>query len=213
MSNSEAFKGIAPKIVGQNIPVVIAMQYEIPNVFAGVFSSEFYERLAKGEPVDIAAQNGRDLLALETQHKSRDFATPVIFMNVQNGYLFTPPKPVSDNEEKKTSEEIINSVINDNENRDKFVLKRELTSEQKGELKGVLSACFKSSKKEFDRILSAKSDLANIIGEIDWNQSINNVVSDVVDKTGENGLIEELLNVVLEARLNNPKLKQFRQSL
>jgi hypothetical protein len=97
MSNSEAFKGIAPKIVGQNIPVVIAMQYEIPNVFAGVFSSEFYERLAKGEPVDIAAQNGRNLIAVETQYKTRDFATPVIFMNVQNGYLFTPPKAVSDN--------------------------------------------------------------------------------------------------------------------
>ncbi len=88
-SESEAFRGVASKIVAQNIPVVVAMQYEIANATASVFSSEFYKRLGKGEPVDIAAQNGRRKIALKTQSKSRDFATPVIFMNVQNGYLFT----------------------------------------------------------------------------------------------------------------------------
>ena len=53
-----------------------------------LFRSEFYERLAKGEPVDIATQNGRRTIGLETVHRKRDFATPVIFMGVEDGYLF-----------------------------------------------------------------------------------------------------------------------------
>jgi hypothetical protein len=71
-----------------NIPVVVAMQYEVSNITASQFAYEFYERLAKGEPVDIAAQNGRRTIGLETQHRKRDFATPVISMRVQDGYLF-----------------------------------------------------------------------------------------------------------------------------
>ncbi|AFZ61268.1 CHAT domain-containing protein [Anabaena cylindrica FACHB-243] len=95
-SESEAFRGVAAKIVGQNIPVVLAMQYEVANAIASVFSSEFYRRLGKGEPVDIAAQKGRYTIGLETQYKNRDFATPVIFMNVQDGYLFTTKETSSD---------------------------------------------------------------------------------------------------------------------
>lgn len=88
LSASKAFAGAASKIVQMNIPVVVAMQYEVSNITASQFVCEFYERLAKGEPVDIAAQNGRRTIGVETQHRKRDFATPVIFMRVQDGYLF-----------------------------------------------------------------------------------------------------------------------------
>ena len=87
-SASEAFKGVAPKIVAQNIPVVVAMQYKVQNATANAFSAEFYGRLAKGEPVDVAAQNGRYRVALEADYLGNDFAAPVIFMRVENGYLF-----------------------------------------------------------------------------------------------------------------------------
>ena len=87
-SASEAFKGVAPKIVAQNIPVVVAMQYKIQNATANAFSEEFYRRLAEGEPVDIAAQNGRYRVALESDYLGNDFATPVIFMRVEDGCLF-----------------------------------------------------------------------------------------------------------------------------
>jgi formylglycine-generating enzyme required for sulfatase activity len=88
LSASKAFAGVASKIVQMNIPVVVAMQYEVSNITASQFAYEFYERLAKGEPVDIAAQNGRRAIALNTHYRKRDFATPVIFMRVQDGYLF-----------------------------------------------------------------------------------------------------------------------------
>jgi hypothetical protein len=89
LSTSQAFAGVASKIVEENIPVVVAMQYEVSNITASQFAYEFYERLAKGEPVDIAAQNGRYTIALDTQYRKRDFATPVVFMRVQDGYLFS----------------------------------------------------------------------------------------------------------------------------
>lgn len=88
LSASQAFVGVASKIVQQNIPVVVAMQYEVTNVTASRFAYRFYERLAQDDPVDIAAQNGRRAIALNTQYRNRDFATPIIFMRVQDGYLF-----------------------------------------------------------------------------------------------------------------------------
>ena len=74
--------------MAQNIPVVVAMQYKVQNATANAFSAEFYGRLAKGEPVDVAAQNGRYRVALEADYLGNDFAAPVIFMRVENGYLF-----------------------------------------------------------------------------------------------------------------------------
>ncbi|MEQ8387026.1 MAG: CHAT domain-containing protein [Coleofasciculus sp. A1-SPW-01] len=91
LSASQAFVGVASKIVQQNIPVIVAMQYEVTNVTASRFAYHFYERLAQDDPVDIAAQNGRRAIALNTQYRNRDFATPIIFMRVQDGYLFKRP--------------------------------------------------------------------------------------------------------------------------
>ncbi|MDF5713904.1 MAG: CHAT domain-containing protein [Rhizonema sp. NSF051] len=88
LSASQAFVGVASKIVQQNVPVVVAMQYEVYNITACQFAYEFYQRLAQDAPVDIAAQNARRTIALETQYRKRDFATPVIFMRVRDGYLF-----------------------------------------------------------------------------------------------------------------------------
>jgi CHAT domain len=90
LSPTQAFAGVGSRLVQQNIPVVLAMQFEVTNVTAVKFALKFYERLAKGDPVDIAAQLGRRAIALgSAQHDMRDFATPVIFMRVDNGHLFT----------------------------------------------------------------------------------------------------------------------------
>ncbi|MFN8798649.1 MAG: CHAT domain-containing protein [Pseudanabaena sp.] len=94
LSASQAFVGVASRIVEQNIPVVVAMQYEVSNSTASRFASCFYKNLAAFNPVDIAAQEGRLSIALgAAQFRKRDFATPVIFMRVEDGYLFIPPEP------------------------------------------------------------------------------------------------------------------------
>ena len=114
-SASEAFKGVAPKIVAQNIPVVVAMQYKIQNATANAFSEEFYRRLAEGEPVDIAAQNGRYRVALESDYLGNDFATPVIFMRVEDGCLFQREEV----KQKIESDGFLLSKINENKKENK----------------------------------------------------------------------------------------------
>lgn len=89
LSSSQAFVGVASKVVQQNVPVVVAMQYEVTNSTASRFALRFYQQLAAEDPVDIAAQYGRRAIALGSmQYRKRDFATPVIFMRVQDGHLF-----------------------------------------------------------------------------------------------------------------------------
>ena len=89
LSSSQAFVGVASKVVQQNVPVVVAMQYEVTNSTASRFALRFYQQLAAEDPVDIAVQYARRAIALgPTQYRKRDFATPVIFMRVRDGYLF-----------------------------------------------------------------------------------------------------------------------------
>ncbi len=86
---SKAFTGIASRLVQQNIPVVMAMQYAVSNSTATRFAMRFYAELAKGDPVDRAAQYARRAIALgPTRYDTYDFATPVIFMRVKDGHLF-----------------------------------------------------------------------------------------------------------------------------
>jgi hypothetical protein len=86
---TQAHSSVASQIVGQNIPVVVAMQYEITNAAARKFAREFYRRLAQEvpDPVDKAFQEGRFQIA--GSHANRQFATPVLFMRVADGRLFT----------------------------------------------------------------------------------------------------------------------------
>ncbi|MCP4375903.1 MAG: CHAT domain-containing protein, partial [bacterium] len=92
LSASKAFVGIASQIVQQNIPVVVAMQYQVSNSSATRFAQEFYKRLAEHDPVDLAVQEGRRQIALgPAGYNRRDFATPNLFMRVRDGHLFQLP--------------------------------------------------------------------------------------------------------------------------
>ena len=105
-SGTDIFVGIASFVVQQNIPVVVAMQYEISNATAQTFALEFYKKLAKNEPVDMAAQEGRRRIALgPTSYASRDFATPVLFMRVKDGRLFLSSPGTSEETSEQAEEE------------------------------------------------------------------------------------------------------------
>jgi hypothetical protein len=89
LSSTRAFTGIASQLVQMKIPAVLAMQYEVSNATAQGFALEFYRSLAKNEPVDCAAQQARRFIAHgRTGYEKRDFATPVLFMNAAEGFLF-----------------------------------------------------------------------------------------------------------------------------
>ncbi len=91
-SAAGAFVGVASQIVQRNLPVVVAMQYPISNAAATKFAEEFYQRLGEGKPVDLAVQMGRRVLKQSSASKAYDFASPVLFMRVKDGDLFSQPE-------------------------------------------------------------------------------------------------------------------------
>lgn len=87
-SPAKAFVSVASQIVRQNIPAVVAMQYEVSNATARRFAREFYRRLAQGRPLDEAAQEGRQ--EISDFHETIDFAIPVLYMRSRHGQVIQP---------------------------------------------------------------------------------------------------------------------------
>lgn len=126
LSAATAFAGVASRVLQQNIPVVIAMQYRVNDLTAARFVSRFYRRLAEEMPVDQAAQDGRRAISLvpNLQYKTHDFASPTLFMRVADGRLFqrrlttaTPPDSVQG--EQKFRDTLW--TLNYSQQRDKFL--------------------------------------------------------------------------------------------
>lgn len=86
-SSSEAFMGLAPKLVWGGLPAVVAMQYDLPNIAAQPFMQTLYEFLALGKPLDTAvteARIGLDFNILESPY----WGIPVLFMRSPDGNIW-----------------------------------------------------------------------------------------------------------------------------
>jgi hypothetical protein len=94
-SNHDPFAGVAQRLVGLGVPVVVAMQYEISDQAAITFSSNFYAVLAKGHSVDAAMTEAR--LAIFTSTDSEfEFGIPVLHMRLEDGQIFMLPEQSSE---------------------------------------------------------------------------------------------------------------------
>lgn len=89
IASGESFSGVAQDLIRQKIPAVLAMQGKIPDPSAVRFSQWFYERLAKGRPIDRALRKVRYELFLADAGKEADWAMPVLYLGAKNGRLFT----------------------------------------------------------------------------------------------------------------------------
>ena len=79
--------GVAQALVRQGIPAVIAMQFEISDPAALVFSKSFYQALADGLPVDVAMVEAR--MAMFAEGHEVEWATPVLYLRSPDGRVFT----------------------------------------------------------------------------------------------------------------------------
>ncbi len=84
---TDPFAGVAGSLVQQDIPAVVAMQFEISDEAAIVFASGFYEQLAAGSPVDASLAAAR-LAMLAQRSDDIEWGTPVLFMRVPDGRIF-----------------------------------------------------------------------------------------------------------------------------
>jgi CHAT domain-containing protein len=83
--------GLAPRLVRDGIPAVVAMRYEIVDDAAITFSHRFYWALACGWAVDAAVAWARKGLFLEEESSTRSdrsWFKPVVFMHAGDGRVF-----------------------------------------------------------------------------------------------------------------------------
>ena len=73
-AQADPFGGVAQALVRQGIPAVIAMQFEISDPAALVFSHSFYQAIADGLPVDLAVVEAR--IAMLAEGNEVEWATP-----------------------------------------------------------------------------------------------------------------------------------------
>ena len=99
----DPFAGVATSLVQQEIPAVVAMQFEITDQAAIVFSRELYGALADGYPIDTAVAEARRAIFFADDNDI-EWGTPVLFMRSSDGRLFElgdrgplpPPPPPSE---------------------------------------------------------------------------------------------------------------------
>jgi outer membrane protein assembly factor BamD (BamD/ComL family) len=98
-SRSDPFSGTAQSLMQQGIPAVIAMQFEITDEAAIVFTREFYAAVADGEPIDAAMVEAR--AAIFAQGDNIEWGTPVLYLRSPDGRIFDIERMNSD-ERRKT---------------------------------------------------------------------------------------------------------------
>jgi hypothetical protein len=81
------WSGIAPALVKQQIPAVLANQLPIKDACAIAFSKQFYGALVGGLPVERAVAAGR-IAAYNADKDGRDWGVPVLYMRDADGQLF-----------------------------------------------------------------------------------------------------------------------------
>src|SRR5688572_12488709 len=86
-SKGDIFAGTAQSLVQQDVPAVIAMQFEISDSAAITLTHDFYKSLAFGDPVDAALTEARRGLRYEKRNEL-EWGTPVLYMRASDGKLF-----------------------------------------------------------------------------------------------------------------------------
>src|SRR5262245_11363908 len=85
-NQNDVFTGVAQNLIKQEMPAVIAMQYEITDSVAIILAKAFYESLARSAPVDTALAEAR--LAVFAADDGIEWGTPVLYLRADDGRLF-----------------------------------------------------------------------------------------------------------------------------
>lgn len=87
-AGQDPYTSVGGALMLAGIPAVLAMQFPISDQAAIVFSDAFYTTLARGEPIDAAAAEGR-LAIYQSDTESWKWITPVLYMAIADGKLFS----------------------------------------------------------------------------------------------------------------------------
>jgi CHAT domain len=84
----DAFLGLAPRLVGAQVPAVVAMQDQVSMEHARTLTRHFYASLFDHGLVDLALNQARSHLH---DPERLDWGTPVLFTRLTDGRLFADP--------------------------------------------------------------------------------------------------------------------------
>jgi CHAT domain len=102
-ARDDPFGGVAQALVRQGIPAVIAMQFEISDLAALVFSQSFYQAIADDLPVDVAMVEARR--AMFAEGNEVEWATPVLYLRSPDGRVFVKDQTAVANHETRVKAE------------------------------------------------------------------------------------------------------------
>jgi CHAT domain-containing protein len=88
-----AWTGVAPALVREKVPAVVAMQYPILDSAAIQFMPFLYARIFQGYTLDEAVFEGREAIftAVKDWAHERDWGVPVLYLGARDGVLFPEP--------------------------------------------------------------------------------------------------------------------------
>lgn len=101
-----AWTGLAPSLVRENIPAVLAMQYKVRDKNAARFMAIFYARILGGYSIDEAIFEGRQAIFSNSGLEERDWGVPVVYLRAEDGIIF--PVPKENETEKKQKSSVVN---------------------------------------------------------------------------------------------------------
>jgi formylglycine-generating enzyme required for sulfatase activity len=93
-SRSDIFSSTAATLARRGVPAVIAMQVEITEAAAIEFSSQFYEALAEGLPVDAAVTEARKAVSLAIAN-TLEWGVPMLLSRAPDGVIFDLTAPAA----------------------------------------------------------------------------------------------------------------------
>jgi CHAT domain len=86
------WSGVAPALIRNDLPAVVAMQFKVLDANASRFMAPFYAGVLGGRPVDEAVWDGRRAIVLAGGVAERDWAVPVLYLRTADAVLFRAPE-------------------------------------------------------------------------------------------------------------------------
>ncbi|MFK7734278.1 MAG: CHAT domain-containing protein, partial [Pseudomonadales bacterium] len=102
----DPYAGVAAALVLNGVPAVIAMQFPVSDSAAILFADRLYDGLSKGLRLEGAVSEARTAIRT-AQRNALEWATPVVFMSINNIDLF----PANNTESKNTAANKRNVLI------------------------------------------------------------------------------------------------------
>lgn len=93
-----AWTGVAPALVREEVPAVVAMQFKVLDKNAARFIAYLYTRVLGGYSIDEAVADARRAIFVHSDKGAaeRDWGVPVIYLRAKDGILFPLPEAPED---------------------------------------------------------------------------------------------------------------------